>query len=71
VDRIRNNSPVFIPAVTSTHGEFGTELIALIEWLIAKFTRKATFEGDHEDGVPLPVYRQLSETKRKQQFRWS
>jgi hypothetical protein len=53
VDGIRNNASIFIPAVTSTHGEFGTELISLIEWLTAKFTRKATFEGDREDGVPL------------------
>lgn len=53
IDGIRNNKPEFVPAVAYTIGEFGIEFISLVEWLISKYTRKLTYEGERKDGVSL------------------
>ena len=46
----RSKAPTLFPAVVSTHGEFGTGMVHLQEWLTDKYRARVTREGERDDG---------------------
>ena len=47
----RINKPIFVPAICTTHGEFGQGFIHIQEWLVKRFKARITLEGDRDDGI--------------------
>jgi hypothetical protein len=50
-NRMRDHVPRFVAACMTTHGEFGKETTALIEWVTAAYGRLLDREGDDDDGI--------------------
>jgi hypothetical protein len=46
----RHLKPLFVPAVMTTHGEMGPDLVKLLEWITGHYRRKVESEGPRADG---------------------
>jgi hypothetical protein len=46
----RRLKPLFVPAVMTTHGEMGPDLVKLLEWITEHYRRRVESEGPRADG---------------------
>jgi hypothetical protein len=61
MDGMRQSTPTFLAAVTTTHGEMGLDTFVLQEWLTKAYKRKLLREPDRIDGL---THAQLTATFR-------